>query len=113
MKIGKASSTSEPSCRPKRGGLSFLNHRGARWRIHNRLTHLHTPPARKEGALMSDLDPNRPRTILHYKCETCGQTEYKRIAEHGDRKRKGWCKNCKQIIYPVNEVKIVGRAHEF
>ena len=29
-------------------------------------------------------DPNRPRTVLHYRCQDCGQTEYKRIAEQGD-----------------------------
>ena len=65
---------------------------------------------------MSDLeikDPNRPRTVLHYRCETCNQTEYKRIAEQGDRKRKGWCKVCKHIIYPINETKISGKSHEF
>jgi predicted SprT family Zn-dependent metalloprotease len=58
-------------------------------------------------------DPNRPRTVLHYRCQDCGQTEYKRIAEQGDRKRKGWCKVCKQIIYPINEIKIVGKEREF
>ena len=41
------------------------------------------------------------------------QTEYKRIAEQGDRKRKGWCKVCRQIIYPINEIKIVGKEPEF
>jgi hypothetical protein len=62
-------------------------------------------------------DPNRPRTILEYECKTCPPgvepTRYRRVAEQGDRKRKGWCKNCKHIIYPINETKISGRAREF